>query len=134
MRLDPSAGQMNQQRAHQHLPHGDCVARARGTGPQKRQRDRKAADGAAEEDGGPDVHVDLARRAGPSARRDPVRCGNPQQPLHRHQDGEHAVGLDEQIAAEAGEDLVAPLARARGDVRVRAHGRSSCRKQPNTGI
>ena len=73
VRLDAATGQVNQQRAHQHLRRRDDVARRRISGPPHREQRRKDADRAAQQHRRPDVHVNLARRARPGLRRDHER-------------------------------------------------------------
>jgi hypothetical protein len=53
------------------------------------------AEGAAEENGGPDVGVDGAGGAGPGAGRDEGGGGDAEGPLDEHEGGEHAVGAAE---------------------------------------
>ncbi len=85
MRFDSSARQRDQQSRHEHLGDGDDVAVDGRAGPNARHPNRKDTDGAAQEDGPPDVDVDLARLALPGQRRDEKRDENSSNPLEEHQ-------------------------------------------------
>ena len=60
VRFDAAAGQMDQQRAHQHLRHGHGVPRRREARAEQREQRRRKADDAADDDGGPHVQVRAA--------------------------------------------------------------------------
>ena len=98
VRLDASAGEVNQQRRHQHLAGRDRIARDRPPRPQQRQRHRRQGDERADPDRRPDVQVRLADRAGPRPRRNPDGGGDAGDPLDDHQSGEQAVRLLEDAA------------------------------------
>ena len=63
VRLDPSSGQVDQERAHQHLGDGDDVARRRQARPEDAEQRREQADHAAHDERGPHVQVGDADRA-----------------------------------------------------------------------
>ena len=92
MRFDAAAGEMDQQRAHQHLSGRNRVARGRQARPQQREERRKQTDEAAEHDGGPHVKVRAAGRARPGERRDPQREQDAADPLQRHQSCKQPIG------------------------------------------
>ena len=71
VRLDAAAGQVNQQRAHQHLRDGDDVARRPLAGTEPSEQGGEDADNAAEDDRGPDERMGAALGARPGQRRDP---------------------------------------------------------------
>ena len=92
MRFDAAAGEVNQERAHQHLGDGNRVSGERGARSEQRKGGRKQTDEAAEDQRRPDVDVDLAVGAGPGARRHDQRKDDGREPLPAHQVGEHPVG------------------------------------------
>ena len=89
--LDASAGQMDEQRAHQHLRNGDDVARRRHARPEQSEERRKQADDAAEDDRRPHVQVGPADGSIPRQRRHPQREDNPHEPLEGHEPGKEPV-------------------------------------------
>ena len=65
MRFDAAAGQVNQQRAHQHLRDGNRVARRGLTRTEHAEHRREQTDRAAQKHRSPDVHVRAAGDAVP---------------------------------------------------------------------
>ena len=80
VRFDAAAGEVDEQRAHQHLRRRNRVARGRQARPEQAEQRRKQTDEAAEDDRGPHVKVRAAGRARPGERRDPQRERMP--PIH----------------------------------------------------
>ena len=93
VRFDPSTRQRNEQSGHQHLRHRDHVPGGEAAGPDSRHPDREKTDRAADEDRRPDMNVDLAGSAIPSARRNQKGNDDARQPLEKHQFGEKLIGL-----------------------------------------
>ena len=104
--LDASAGQVDEQRAHQHLRDGDGVARRGLARPQDGEQRREQADEAAEHDRRPDVQVDAADGARPRQRRDPQREDDAGDPLKAHQPGEQPIGAPVDVALVLVEERV----------------------------
>ena len=112
VRLDAAAGQVDQQRAHQHLRDGDDVARRQLAGAEPAEQRRENADDAAEDDRGPHVRVRAALRAFPGQRRDPQRERDAEQPLKPHQPGEQPIGPAMDVVLILGEQLVGAALRS----------------------
>ena len=92
MGFDAAAGQVDQQRPHEHLGDGDELPRRQTPRPEKRQPDRQADNDAAEEQGRPDVGVNLADVPGPGLRRDPQGQHDAGQPLEGQQPRKQTIG------------------------------------------
>ena len=110
--LDSSAGQVNEQRAHQHLRDGDRVARRGLARSQNGEERREHADEAAEHDGRPDVQVDRADGAGPRQRRHPHREDDAGDPLKAHQPGKQPICAPVDIALVLVEERVGAARRS----------------------
>ena len=111
--LDSSAGQVNEQCAHQHLRDGDRVAREGLTRPQHGEQGWKQGDQAAEHDGRPDVQVDGADGTGPCQRRHPQREDDAGDPLKPHQPGKQPIGTAVDIELVLVEEHVGAARRSR---------------------
>ena len=85
MRLDSSAAQVNQERAHRQLRNGKDVARDQSAGQVVCQADRRRDDQAAEEDRGPEVKMRPAHRSRRDGGRDQPSREHRSKPLHKHQ-------------------------------------------------
>ena len=103
--FDASAGEVDEQRAHQHLGDGDRVTRRRLAGPKPPQESGEQADRAADDDGRPDMEMRAADRTGPGKRRHPQREHDPGDPLEPHQTGEQPVGALVDVLLVRGEEL-----------------------------
>jgi hypothetical protein len=129
--FDAAAGQVNEQRAHQHLRDGHRVPGERVTRPNQRKARWKDADDSAEDEGGPDVYVDLARRPDPRERRDEQREDDAGQPLRTHEIRKHPIGALEDRQLMRVKERVRLIAigfecglrRVRSNVALRIHGR-----------
>src|ERR1700674_205833 len=128
MRFDAAARQGDQQSGHQRLRDRDDVARDKRAGPHPSHPDREKADRAAQEDGGPDVKVDLAGRPGPGRGRDEERDENSKDPLKEHQLRKQAVGVPMDLLPMLVIELLGPLRRI-----VRAVGAQAYRKHTELG-
>ncbi len=93
MGFDAPAGKVDEQGRVHHLGGADGVSRDRLAGTENHQADGKRRDESAEEDGRPDVGVDVAFETFPGAGRNPQRHGNAGEPLEDQQHREHAVDL-----------------------------------------
>jgi len=112
MRFNAPAGQVNQQRGGQHLSHGDNVAGQHFPGLGEREEDGEARNGAAQQEGRPDVQMDVADLSNPRLRGNPQGGNDACEPLQSHQRGKHTVGaFVELILALLKEFVNAPLGR-----------------------
>ncbi len=91
VRLDASAGELDEQAGEEHLGHGNAVARAGMIGAPATESDRHRSDEPAEEERDRHVRVHGVREPGPRAGRQPERAGDARDPLHGEQDHEEAV-------------------------------------------
>src|SRR5712671_7445985 len=91
MSFDAAAGQMNEESGHQHLSNGNHVSGQHLARSPHRERDREDGDDAAQEDGCPNVNVDMANGASPCARRNYNRGDDTGYPLEAHKSSEKAV-------------------------------------------
>src|SRR5688572_31455310 len=94
MSLDSPAGQPNEQSRHEHLGHGHHMAGHDGPWPYSCHPHREETDRAPQEDGGPNMNMDLARYAIPRARGEDDRDNDASHPLEEHQPAKQLVGLD----------------------------------------
>ena len=105
MGFDASAGEVDEQRAHQHLRDGDGVARrglARSKQPQ--ESGNRLID-AADDDRRPDVQMRATDGTGPGKRRHPQREHDAGDPLEPHQPREQPVGALVDVLLVRGEQL-----------------------------
>ena len=110
VRFEAAAGQVNQERAHEHLRHGDRVARRCFARAQQAEQRREETNPAAEKDGGPDVDVRAADRAVPRERRHPEGEDNAGDPLEHHQAREELIRPPVDFVLMPGEQIVGPTA------------------------
>jgi len=112
MRLNAPAGQVNQQRGGQHLPHGDDMTGQCFSGLREREENWEPGNGAAQQQGRPDVQVDVAGLSDPRLRGNPHGSNDAREPLQGHQRGKHAVGASVKLILALLKELVnAPLGR-----------------------
>src|SRR5260370_54605 len=93
MGFDSSAAEMDQQGGHEHLAGSDDISRGAESGIKEAKQDREDINERAENNRHPDMEMEAALRSRPCPRRYPQRYNDARDPLHEHQDREHAVGL-----------------------------------------
>ncbi len=108
VRFNAAAGQVNQERAHQHLGDRDHVARRGDAGPQQTEQRGKQADESAKQHRRPDVQMGPADRALPGKRRNPQGEHDPHEPLERHEPGKQPIRPLVDAAPILSEELVGP--------------------------
>src|ERR1051326_3392592 len=92
VRLNPSAGEMDQQGGHQHLSDGDSMPGKGTTGSGQRQEDGQARNRAAQKNRGPNMQMRLAVWSVPGLRGDPQSSHYSRQPLANHETRKETVG------------------------------------------
>ena len=91
VRLDATAGQVDQERGEQHLGHRDHMAGQGVSRSLAREQDREDRQDGAQVQRAPDVQMDVGLQADPGLGRDREREDDAGHPLHDHQDHEDPV-------------------------------------------